>query len=86
MAAENKTPPNSTQFNVRLSAELKTRLENYAQLVGRPQAAVASEALADYLDWRIPQIEALKQAISAADQGDFASADEVENFFRRHEA
>jgi predicted transcriptional regulator len=79
-------PPNTAQFNVRLPAELKARLENYAELVGRPQATVASEALADYLDWRTPQIEALKKSIAAADRGDFASADEVAQFFKVHEA
>ena len=51
----------------------------------RPQASVASEALADYLDWRTPQIEALKQAVAAADRGEFASADEVEQFFKPYE-
>ncbi len=85
MGTENK-PSNSMQFNIRLPSELKDRLENYAELVGRPQASVASEALADYLDWRVPQIEALKQAIASADQGKFASAEEVEQFFRRYEA
>lgn len=86
MSAETKHPPNNQQFNIRLPAELKERLETYAQLVGRPQASVASEALADYLDWRIPQIEALKKAVSSADQGDFASQEEVEQFFKRYEA
>jgi predicted transcriptional regulator len=82
MSSETKPPANTAQFNVRLPAELKARLENYAQLVGRPQANVASDALADYLDWRTPQIEALKQAVAAADRGEFASADEVEQFFK----
>lgn len=85
MSTETKPPVNTAQFNVRLSTELKARLENYAQLVGRPQANVASEALADYLDWRIPQIEALKQAVAAADRGEFAGADEVEQFFKGYE-
>jgi predicted transcriptional regulator len=78
--------PSKEQFNVRLSSDLKTQLENYAQLVGRPQASVASDALADYLDWRIPQMQALKSAVKAADNGEFASADEVEQFFKRYEA
>ncbi|MHB1093763.1 CopG family ribbon-helix-helix protein [Thiobacillus sp.] len=85
MSADTK-PQDQTQFNVRLPAALKTRLETYAQLVGRSQAMVASEALADYLDWRVPQVEALKQAIVAADRGEFASDSEVEAFFKRHEA
>ena len=85
MSSETKSPPHLAQFNIRLPVELKTRLERYAQLVARPQAIVTSEALADYLDWRIPQIEALQQNIAAADRGDFASADEVEQFFKRYE-
>lgn len=85
MSTENKSS-NTSQFNIRLPAELKDRLENYSQLVGRSQAIVASEALADYLDWRVPQIEALKQAIAAADKGGFASSEEVEQFFKRYEA
>ncbi|MFN3750111.1 MAG: CopG family ribbon-helix-helix protein [Thiobacillus sp.] len=85
MSSKSQPPANTTQFNVRLPAELKARLENYAQLVGRPQANVASDALADYLDWRVPQIEALKQAVAAADRGEFASADEVEQFFKAYE-
>ncbi len=47
---------------------------------------MASEALADYLDWRTPQIEALKKSIAAADRGDIASADEVAQFFKVNEA
>lgn len=85
MSTETKSPANTAQFNVRLPTELKTRLESYAQLVGRPQANVASDALADYLDWRIPQIQALQQAVAAADRGEFAGADELEQFFRRYE-
>lgn len=86
MSTKSQPPANTAQFNVRLPTELKARLENYAQLVGRPQANVASDALADYLDWRTPQIEALKQAVAAADRGEFASADEVERFFKAYEA
>ena len=82
MSTQTKPPASAEQFNVRLPTELKTRLENYAKLVGRPQATVTSEALMDYLDWRIPRIEALQQNIAAADRGEFASADEVEQFFK----
>ena len=85
MSSKSQPPANTAQFNVRLPSELKARLENYSKLVGRPQANVASDALADYLDWRTPQIEALKQAVAAADRGDFASADEVEQFFKAYE-
>lgn len=85
MSSKSQPPANTAQFNVRLPTELKTRLENYAQLVDRPQASVASDALADYLDWRVPQIEALKQAVASADRGEFASPDDVEQFFKAYE-
>lgn len=74
MSTETKSPANTAQFNVRLPTE-PARLESYAQQVGRPQASVASDALADYLDWRVPQVEALKQAVAAADRGEFATVD-----------
>ncbi|HQS99249.1 MAG TPA: hypothetical protein PL023_03015 [Thiobacillus sp.] len=34
------------------------------------------------IDWRVPQIEALKLSISAADRGEFASSQEVADFFK----
>jgi predicted transcriptional regulator len=85
MSSKSQPPASTAHFNVRLPTELKARLEKYAQLVGRPQANVASDELADYLDWRTPQIEALKQAVATADRGEFASADEVEQFFKAYE-
>lgn len=86
MSTETKPPASTAQLNVRLPTELKAQLENYAKLVGRPQANVANDALTDYLDWRIPQIESLQQAVATADQGGFAGADEVEQFFKCYEA
>lgn len=73
------------QFNVRVSPELKVRLDNYAAMVGQSKATIAANALSDYLDWRIPQTENLKLAIAAADRGEFADPAEVEKFFDDHE-
>jgi predicted transcriptional regulator len=73
------------QFNVRVSPELKERLDKYAALAGQSKAQIAANALSDYLDWRIPQIENLKLAIAAADRGEFADPAEVEKFFDDHE-
>ncbi len=75
-----------SQVSVRLPNELKDRMETYAQLTGRTKSHVAMEALAAYLDERIPQIEDLKAAIQAADRGEFASADEVASAFAKHSA
>ncbi|MGE0330035.1 MAG: CopG family ribbon-helix-helix protein [Ramlibacter sp.] len=79
------TSPAKEQFNVRVSPELKARLDSYAEMVGQSKATIAANAISDYLDWRIPQTEDLKKAIAAADRGEFASDEEVEAFFNAHE-
>ncbi len=73
-----------SQVSMRLPGELKARIESYAQLTGRSKSHVAMEALAEYLDWRLPQVADLKQAIAAADRGEFASDDEVQAVFQRY--
>lgn len=74
------------QFNVRMSPELKAKLDVYAQMVGQSKATIAANAISDYLDWRIPQIEDLKKALAAADRGEFASDEQVEAVFRKYGA
>lgn len=74
-----------SQVSVRLPNELKDRMETYAQLTGRTKSHVAMEALAAYLDDRIPQIEDLKQAVLAANRGEFASDDEVASVFAKYD-
>jgi RHH-type rel operon transcriptional repressor/antitoxin RelB len=66
-----------SQVSVRLPNELKEKMEAYADLTGRTKSFVTMEALSNYLDWRLPQIEDLKAAVIAADRGDFASDDDV---------
>jgi len=66
-----------SQVSVRLPNDLKDRMDVYAQLTGRTKSYVAMEALSAYLNERIPQIEDLKEAVQAADRGEFASDDEV---------
>jgi predicted transcriptional regulator len=77
-------PIKDSQVSVRLPAELKDQLETYAQLTGRTKSYVAMEALTDYLSWRTPQIEDLKEAVAAADRGDFASELETAAVFARY--
>jgi predicted transcriptional regulator len=75
-----------SQVSLRLPNELKDKMETYAQLTGRTKSYVAMEALRDYLDWRIPQIEDLKAAVAAADAGDFATDEDVSRVFAPHTA
>ncbi len=74
-----------SQVSVRLPIELKDKMETYAQLTGRTKSYVAMEALSEYLDWRVPQIEDLKAAVAAADAGDFADVQDVERALSRYE-
>ena len=72
-----------SQVSMRLPGELKDRIETYARLTGRSKSYVAIEALAEYLDWRLPQMQDLEQAIAAADRGEFATETEVAAVFAR---
>jgi len=78
------TDTKDAQVSMRLPGELKARIETYAQMTGRSKSHVAMEALAEYLDWRMPQINDLKQAVAAADRGEFASDAEAEAVMQRH--
>lgn len=78
------TDTKDAQVSMRLPGNLKARIEIYAQMTGRSKSHVAMEALAEYLDWRTPQITDLKEAIAAADRGEFASDGEVEAVMQRH--
>jgi len=77
------TTTNRDQINIRVTAELKARLDAYAELAGQSKATIAAQALSDYLDWRIPQIEDLKIGLAAADRADFAAEDEVQAVFAK---
>ena len=69
------------QVSMRLPGELKLRVEDYARLTGRSKSFVAMEALIEYLDWRLPQMRDLEEAIAAADRGEFSSDAELDAMF-----
>jgi RHH-type rel operon transcriptional repressor/antitoxin RelB len=64
-------------MTLRVSDELKSKLDRYAQLTGRSMSYVAATAVEEYLAWRIPQLESLDAAIDEADAGEMASDAEV---------
>ena len=73
-----------SQVSLRLPNDLKDKMEAYAHLTGRTKSYVAMEALSVYLEGRIPQIEDLKAAVLAADQGEFASDQQVSAVFAKY--
>lgn len=76
--------PKTNTMTLRVSDELKAKLDRYAQLTGRSMSYVAATAVEDYLSWRVPQLEDLEKALKDADAGKFASPEEVERVFRKH--
>ena len=74
------------QFNVRLSQNIRARLDGYARTVGQSKGTITANALSDHLDWRIAQAQALKEAIAAADRDEFATDEEVEAVFKKYGA
>lgn len=78
------TSTKDSQVSMRLPGELKARIETYAQMTGRSKSHVAMEALAEYLDWRLPQMADLAEAVAAADRGEFASDEDVQAVLARH--
>jgi predicted transcriptional regulator len=71
-------------MTLRVSDELKAKLDRYAQLTGRSMSYVAAAAVEEYLSWRVPQLEDLEEAIKEADAGKFASPEEVKRTFRKY--
>ena len=63
---------------------MKERIEAYAVATKRSKSHVVMEAVAEYLAWRVPQIEDLQAAVRAADAGEFATDAEVAAVFDRY--
>ena len=63
------TMPKTNTMTVRVSDELKAKLDKYAELTGRSKSYVALTAVEEYLAWRVPQLEDLELAIERPSKG-----------------
>lgn len=66
-----------TAFTVRVSDEVADRLDQLAQKLARSRSYMAAQAIEDFVsreEWQVAEIEA---GIADADQGEFASDDDV---------
>lgn len=66
-----------TQFNVRIPRTLEKRIDRLSKLSGRSRAYIATEALASYLEWRIPQQQDLRRAREEARREKLVPHDQV---------
>jgi len=71
---------------LQLTGELERAITELASASGMSVADIAEDALKHYVDWRAEQLHDLQAATAAADQGDFASGDEVKALFTRYGA
>lgn len=67
-------------MSLRISEEMKARLDQLSAETKRPASAIAEEALADYLSQQEDERQALNAAVERADRGDFVSHDTVKDW------
>lgn len=67
----------STTMTIRLEPELKERLDLLAEATHRSKSYLAAEALRDFVEQNEWQISEIKQSIEEANNGQFASDQEV---------
>jgi RHH-type transcriptional regulator, rel operon repressor / antitoxin RelB len=74
--------PDSTTMTVRLSRELKGKLERLAASTRRSKSYLAAEAIAEYVDANAWQIEEIRKAVRKADAGGpFVSDEDATRYF-----
>lgn len=71
----------STTMTVRLSRELRDRLERLAESTKRSKSYLAAEAIAEYVDSNAWQVEEIRKAVQKADAGGpFVSAEDATRY------
>ncbi|ATM76132.1 MULTISPECIES: CopG family ribbon-helix-helix protein [Serratia] len=70
-------------MSVRLSDDLSEQLEALAEATGRTKSFLATQAIQDFLSREAWQVAEIQQAIVEADNGDFASDDEMAARFKK---
>ena len=73
----------STTMTIRLEPELKHRLDRLAEATHRSKSFLAAEALRDFVELNEWQIAEIKAALKEADEGDFASNQDVQSTFNK---
>ena len=70
----------STTLTVRLTPEVKQRLESIAQRVRRSKSNLAAEAIEEFLTVQEWQIAAIEEGIQAAERGDLIPHEDVQTW------
>ena len=73
----------TTTMTVRLDEHLKQRLEKLSQSTHRSKSFLAVEAIREFVELNEWQVAELTQSIKEADEGDFATDQEVSEVMNR---
>jgi predicted transcriptional regulator len=68
----------STTMTIRLESELKSRLDDLANITDRSRSYLAAEAIREFIELNEWQLQEITQAVSEAEGGEFASDPDVE--------
>jgi predicted transcriptional regulator len=71
-------------LNVRLPVELHGQLEQLVQATGRSKSFLTVEALKSYVNQEQWQIADVQAGLQEADQGEFATAEEVRAVYAKY--
>ena len=71
-------------LNVRLPVELHGQLERLVQATGRSKSFLTVEALRSYVSQEQWQIADVQDGLQEADQGEFATAEEVRAVYAKY--
>ena len=73
----------TTTMTIRLDPELKQQLDMLAEATNRSKSFLAVEALRDFVEINQWQIQEITDALKEADDGKFASNEEVNKVFSK---
>lgn len=70
-------------MSVRIPDDIEQKLTQLAESTGRTKSWITNQAIQDYLERELWQINEIKEALSEADSGHFASTNDVKNAFSK---
>ena len=70
-------------LTVRLSSQVKARLDSLAKSTDRTKSWLAAEAIRSFVEVQEWQVAEITQGMTDADAGDFARSSEVEAVFQK---
>jgi len=70
-------PKEKEPVSFRLNKQIKNDLAYLSESTGRSQTFIVEEALQNYIDLNLWQIDAIKEGLKQADEGNLLTTDEV---------